>query len=180
MADGEPQKHELRQRFISQLLEAPWTQILVTLVVVLAMVFIAKVLLQDQDHMNVSKTDHARGFITVLFGVGTIAIAVIVTLSGVFLTGDGSKDRFDRGKEVLSLILGIFGTIVGFYYGTSVTTEKGALTGTASSSQRNDSISDPKAAKPSAKVEPTTDAKKTPMTKDGGAGATLAPTTPSN
>ena len=33
------------------------------------------------------------------------------------------KERFDRGKEVLSLLIGIFGTIIGFYFG-SATQEK--------------------------------------------------------
>jgi len=179
MADSDPQEHQLRQRFISQLLEAPWTQILVTLVVVLAMVFIAKVLLQDQARMDVSETKYARGFITVLFGVGTIGIAVIVTLSGVFLTGDGAKDRFDRGKEVLSLILGIFGTIVGFYYGTSVSSEKAAPNEVPSLSRQNESNADPKAMKPSGKIEPPAEAKKAPNVNGDGTGASQAQTKPS-
>jgi hypothetical protein len=62
---------------------------------------------------------YARGIITVLFSVGTIAIAIVLILSATFLNDADKKERFDRGKEVLSLLLGIFGTIVGFYYGTN-------------------------------------------------------------
>ena len=62
---------------------------------------------------------YARGIITVLFSVGTIAVAIVLILSAIFLNDADKKERFDRGKEVLSLLLGIFGTIVGFYYGTN-------------------------------------------------------------
>jgi hypothetical protein len=100
---------------------APWTSILTVTVVIAAMSFVASTIGNKQ--VDIANTDVARGFITVLFGVGTIGIALIVTLSGILLSDDRSKERFDRGKEVLSLLLGIFGTIVGFYYGTKVSSE---------------------------------------------------------
>jgi hypothetical protein len=34
---------------------------------------------------------------------------------------DPVKDQFERGKEILSLLLGVFGTIVGYYFGSSNT-----------------------------------------------------------
>jgi hypothetical protein len=39
------------------------------------------------------------------------------------LTSDetpANERRFERGKEILSLLLGVFGTIVGFYFGSEV------------------------------------------------------------
>ena len=32
---------------------------------------------------------------------------------------DPAKEQFERGKEVLSLLLGVFGTIVGYYFGST-------------------------------------------------------------
>jgi hypothetical protein len=69
---------------------------------------------------SMAKADLARGLITYLFAVVTIGIAVALVLST--LVGpeptDVNDGRFQRGKEVLSLLLGVFGTIVGFYFGS--------------------------------------------------------------
>jgi hypothetical protein len=63
----------------------------------------------------------ARGLITYLFAVVTIGTAVVLLIAGLTheITED-SKVRFDRGKDILSLLLGVFGTIVGFYFGSAV------------------------------------------------------------
>ena len=71
--------------------------------------------------VSMGRTDYARGLITYLFAVVTIGTAVVLVVSG--LTGTESeahKERFQRGKEILSLLLGVFGTIVGFYFGSEV------------------------------------------------------------
>mgnify|MGYP001206689760 CR=1 FL=1 len=124
------------KQILALIIDAPWTQILTVAVVLGSMGFLGNFLLSQEKQLDITKLDDARGFITVLFGVGTIAIAVIVTLSGVFLTGEEAKERFARGKEVLGLVLGIFGTIVGFYYGstTKATTEKPSVEKAAPSS----------------------------------------------
>ena len=114
-------KTSLWEKLVTMILNAPWASILSIIVVVGAMLFVAKVITGDGQHNDIRDTEYARGFITVLFGVGTIGIALLVTLSAIFLTDQNAKERFDRGKEVLSLLLGIFGTIIGFYYGTGAT-----------------------------------------------------------
>jgi hypothetical protein len=71
---------------------------------------------------GMAKAEYARGLITYLFAVVTIGTAVVLVVSA--LTSDESnahKERFQRGKEILSLLLGVFGTIVGFYFGSEVT-----------------------------------------------------------
>jgi hypothetical protein len=69
---------------------------------------------------SMARTDLARGLITYLFAVVTIGLAVALVLST--LVGpeptDANDRRFQRGKEILSLLLGVFGTIVGFYFGS--------------------------------------------------------------
>ena len=62
----------------------------------------------------------ARGLITFLIAVATVAIAIIITLSAIISDSQVVKDRFALGKEVLSILIGVLGTIVGFYFGSSV------------------------------------------------------------
>jgi hypothetical protein len=73
---------------------------------------------------SMARADLARGLITYIFAVVTIGIAVALVLST--LVGpeptDANDGRFQRGKEVLSLLLGVFGTIVGFYFGSEAST----------------------------------------------------------
>jgi hypothetical protein len=62
----------------------------------------------------------ARGLITFLITFTTIGIAIMLAISTLFSDGgaDGEK-RFDKGKQVLSVLIGLLGTIVGFYFGSS-------------------------------------------------------------
>jgi hypothetical protein len=64
---------------------------------------------------GMSEIEFARGLITYLFSVATIGIAVVLIVYS--LTNTTSDDHFQHGKEILSLLLGVFGTIVGFYFG---------------------------------------------------------------
>lgn len=67
-----------------------------------------------------SKPDVARGIITFLVAAGTVSLAVLLVMAAIM--SSGSKDlgsRFAFGKEVLTLLIGILGTIVGFYYGSA-------------------------------------------------------------
>lgn len=80
---------------------------------------------------GMSNIGFARGLITYLFAVVTIGTAVVLVVSA--LTGtesDAHEKRFQRGKEILSLLLGVFGTIVGFYFGSEIAQKAGAM-GTA-------------------------------------------------
>jgi hypothetical protein len=61
----------------------------------------------------------ARGLITFLVVVGTVAMAIILSLAAILMSRDEYKERFGAGKEVLTIMIGVLGTIVGFYFGTS-------------------------------------------------------------
>ena len=65
-------------------------------------------------------TEFNRGFITVLFSAGAIAIAVLLAITAIQSDAPNFRERFDKGKEVLTVLIGIFGTIMGFYFGTAV------------------------------------------------------------
>jgi hypothetical protein len=66
----------------------------------------------------------ARNVITVVVTIGTLVIALLLVLA-VTLQQDGkATERFEKGKEVLAILVGILGTIVGFYFGTKVEADK--------------------------------------------------------
>jgi hypothetical protein len=62
----------------------------------------------------------ARGLITFLITFTTIGIAIMLAISTLFSGGGHDGDaRFDKGKQILSMLIGLLGTIVGFYFGSS-------------------------------------------------------------
>ena len=89
---------------------------------------IGYVLLQRTGDFLIRLADKeiARGLITFLIALTTVGIAVILAISTILSTASPDDDkRFDRGKQVLTLLIGVLGTIVGFYFGSAQET-KGA------------------------------------------------------
>jgi hypothetical protein len=67
---------------------------------------------------NLAAVEVARGLITFLIAIATVGIALILTVSTLVLgDGDDGDKRFDRAKQVLTVLIGVLGTIVGFYFG---------------------------------------------------------------
>ena len=59
----------------------------------------------------------ARGLITFLIAITTMCIAIMLAYSTLFGEAAPDDDKtFDRGKQVLSVLIGLLGTIVGFYF----------------------------------------------------------------
>lgn len=98
--------------------------VLIALAIMLSVFVLIGAAIFGYDHgvlSSMARSGFARGLITYLFAVVTIGTAVVLVVSA--LTSDideKSKERFSRGKEVLSLLLGVFGTIVGFYFGSEI------------------------------------------------------------
>ncbi len=64
--------------------------------------------------------ENARGLITFLIAITTVGIALILAISTIVLkSGEDNDARFDRGKQVLTMLIGVLGTIVGFYFGSA-------------------------------------------------------------
>jgi hypothetical protein len=61
----------------------------------------------------------ARGLITFLIVITTMGIAIMLAISTLFGEDGTDQDKtFDKGKQVLSVLIGLLGTIVGFYFGS--------------------------------------------------------------
>ncbi len=67
---------------------------------------------------KLANNDYARGLITFILALGTMLIAVVLTTAAL-LGGEATKEGFVRAKEVLTVLIGVFGTILGFYFGTA-------------------------------------------------------------
>lgn len=94
---------------------------LVSLFILLGVLFLLGMAILDLDKgrvlVGMGKAQFARGLITYLFAIVTIGTAVVLVLSALLGT---DKEKFDRGKEVLGLLLGVFGTMVGFYFASEL------------------------------------------------------------
>jgi hypothetical protein len=104
---------------------------LVSLLILLGVLFLLGMAILDLDKgrvlVGMGKAQFARGLVTYLFAIVTIGTAVVLVLSAILGT---DKEKFDRGKEVLGLLLGVFGTMVGFYFASELSKSEaqGAMT----------------------------------------------------
>ena len=90
---------------------------------VLAIVF-AIILIMGiyRSPVDLSNKEAARGMITYVVSVVTVAIGMFLVVGAAFLSG--SKDlekRFAFGKDVFTVLVGVLGTVMGFYYGQTGT-----------------------------------------------------------
>jgi hypothetical protein len=73
---------------------------------------------------SLQQTETARGLITFLVALATVLIAIILSLYAVIGSGfQEIKERFILGKEILTALIGVLGTILGFYFGSSTNLE---------------------------------------------------------
>jgi hypothetical protein len=97
----------------------PITYISLFILVTVILLIAANVLGFDEGETlnNLARVDFARGLITYLFAVGTIGVIIIVIIA-TLLGSASPDDKIKRAKDVLSILIGIFGTIVGYYFGS--------------------------------------------------------------
>jgi len=65
-------------------------------------------------------SDVSRGLITFVVALTTVLLAIILALYAITASDGGqAKERFAQGKEVLTTLVGILGTVLGFYFGAA-------------------------------------------------------------
>jgi hypothetical protein len=92
---------------------------------VIVILLIGYIIVAQGGHAFLEKlavNEVARGLITFLIAISTVGIAIVLAISTVLVPDSAEGDkRFDRGKQVLSILIGVLGTIVGFYFGSAPT-----------------------------------------------------------
>ncbi len=70
--------------------------------------------------MQLQETDVSRGLITFLVAVITVSISLLLVIWVLVsnLEKEELKTRFTSAKEILTTLVGILGTILGFYFGS--------------------------------------------------------------
>jgi hypothetical protein len=67
-----------------------------------------------------SDASRARGLITFLFAFITIAVIFVVVIAVLWMDKDQDVDsRFSKAKDIITILVGILGTIIGFYFGNT-------------------------------------------------------------
>lgn len=100
----------------------PVVAIATAILISVFVLFLFSMLSNERDLLGrMSESAFARGLITYLFAVVTIGTAIVLIVFSL-THGNSEHDykKFEHGKEILSLLLGIFGTIVGFYFGSEL------------------------------------------------------------
>lgn len=76
------------------------------------------------DFQAMANAEYARGVITLLITVAFIILGVVLIITALFGPNDeeANDTAFRRAREIFSTVVGIVGTIVGFYFGSSTMT----------------------------------------------------------
>jgi hypothetical protein len=62
--------------------------------------------------------DNSQGILAFLFGLTTVGIVIIVVVAVFFEARETTlDDRFQRGKDILTILIGLLGAILGYYFG---------------------------------------------------------------
>lgn len=117
LSTPEPERETQPQRhwFIQLLTQVSWS-------LVILLIFAACILYMIYDDNAVlrrlQEPAYARGVITFLVSLAAIGLAFMFAYQA-FSDEKTSEDGFRRGREVLTGLMGVLGTIVGFYFGST-------------------------------------------------------------
>ena len=69
---------------------------------------------------SLAKIDQARGLITFLFTFAAMTVIMVIAI-GIFWLDNTQevKERYASAKDLLTIVIGVLGTIIGFYFGSA-------------------------------------------------------------
>jgi hypothetical protein len=67
---------------------------------------------------SLAQPQNARALITFLFAFSSIAMFLLVMIALFWMEKDEVEARFGYAKDLLTIVVGILGTILGFYFGS--------------------------------------------------------------
>jgi hypothetical protein len=79
---------------------------------------LARGIFDEKFFVSLSKPEQARGLITFLFAVSTIAIITLIAITTFWMDEEEVQARSEKAKDLLTIIIGVLGTILGFHYGS--------------------------------------------------------------
>lgn len=91
------------------------------LLIFIVMAVIALAIIKDAPVINkLSEAAFARGLITFIISISTIGLAFVLVFQSFAAQEDKDSDaRFRRAREIFTVLMGVLGTIVGFYFGST-------------------------------------------------------------
>jgi hypothetical protein len=66
---------------------------------------------------SLAQVDQARGLITFLVAICAVAVILLTAINIFWTVGADFKDRFSAAKDLVTIVMGVLGTILGFYFG---------------------------------------------------------------
>lgn len=83
------------------------------LLVTAALIFVA--ILPERVQL-LARPEMARGMITSVFALSVVAIATVIVTANFLSVAADLKERVGQGREVMLALVGILGTIIGYYF----------------------------------------------------------------
>lgn len=118
LADYGLQKHAFTSIFSEIIFRRPGAALLVVFGLVVA-AFLTFGLFTSDFLIVIASQDAARGLITFLVSFTSIAIITLVAIATFWLSAEDLERRFSYAKDIVSIIVGVLGTILGFYFGSA-------------------------------------------------------------
>jgi hypothetical protein len=107
-------KSWFKEALVGSVLNNPGTTVMVIIVVIIVLAIWRGLPVIDK----LAEPAFARGLITFVICLATVGLAFMLIC---YAFSESSDDRFKRAREIFAGMLGIMGTIVGFYFGAAST-----------------------------------------------------------
>jgi hypothetical protein len=118
---AEWQSQPTHQQFLTQLMRVileNGSGIFLSLFALAVFITLAVGLSNSSFFSSLAQVDQARGLITFLVAISAVAV-ILLTAINIFWAGNAEFNvRFTAAKDLVTIVMGLLGTILGFYFGS--------------------------------------------------------------